>query len=31
MSRDLALRMSWEKVFDELFKTYEKFLDERNN
>lgn len=30
MSRDLALRRSWEKVFDELFKTYEKFLDEAN-
>ncbi len=27
MSRDLALRRSWEKVFDELFKTYEKFLN----
>ena len=30
ISRDLALRRSWEKVFDELFKTYEKFLKEIN-
>ena len=28
MSRELALRRSWNKVFGDLFKTYEKFLKE---
>ena len=31
MSRDLAVRRSWEKIFNDLYKTYEKFLKEVNS